>query len=161
MNELTQKSGLIAVMRVRSISSEGIITKTACDVTKFCSDTLKRHQKLHVPEGQKAPKRTSKSSKRNRAGTVSDANGFDRPTESSMDQSPVQEVTEPQFFYYSLEAWEYPPLTSPPVDIAVSHVGIDEAGRYFEGNYTTMDGDSVGSAGSDLTVNPEYLWDSL
>ena len=130
-------------------------------MTKFCSDTLKRHQKLHVPDGQKAPKRTSKSSKRNRAGTVSDAHGSDRSTESCVDQSPVQEVAEPQFSYFSLEAWEYPTLTSPSMDNPFSYVGIDEIGKYFDGNYTPLDGDSVGSAVSDLTVNPECLWDPL
>ena len=130
-------------------------------MTEFCSDTLKRHQKLHVPDGQKAPKRTSKSTKRNRAGTVSDANGSDRSTESSVDQSPGQEATEPQFSYFSLEAWEYPFLTSPSMDKPFSYIGIDEVGKYFDGNYTPLDGDSVVSAGSDLTVNPECLWDPL
>lgn len=127
-------------------------------MTEFCSDTLKRHQKLHVPEGQKPPKRTSKSLKRNRAAPISVVNGSDRLT---VDHSPGLEVAEPQFSYFSLEAWEYPSLTSPSTDNPFSYIGIDEAGGYFGGNYAPLDGDSVGSAGSDLTVNPECLWDSL
>ena len=101
-----------------------------------------------------------KSSKRDRAGTNSYANA-DRSTDSSVIQSPAQEGPEPHFSNFYTEAFEHPSLASPSRDNAFLYMGVDEFGKYFEENYVPLDSGSVGSSGSDLTVNLESLWDSL
>ena len=135
-------------------------------VRRFChkvcmtyfSDTLKRHQKLHIAETQRGSKRMSKRAKRNRAGANSDTTPSDGSKESSVHQSPVQEVAEPQFSYYSLEEWEYPSLHSAAMDTAFSFARIDEVEIYFEDTFPAIDGrSSIGSIGSELTINPEFL----
>jgi hypothetical protein len=123
----------------------------------YLSDTLKRHQKLHVGEGQKGSKRVAKA-KRRSAERMSETNQSDNSTESSVDQSPVQEVTEPQFSYDTLEAWEFPefdPIFS--TDLFSYELG-EGMGNYFDGNLSPVEESSNGSTGDDYTINPEAIW---
>jgi len=133
--------------------------ETVIGMTHFFSDTLKRHQKLHVTETQKESTRTSKQRvKRNSVDTNSDVSHFHRSIESPADQSSVHAVAEPQFCYYSLDDWKYPYLGSTMIDTSFSYVGIDEADTLFVDTSTFVDGNSsIVSAVSDLTVNPEYI----
>ena len=120
----------------------------------FFSDTLKRHQKLHVDDGSKAAKRANKGSKRNRAGSNCDATQSDLSTESSVDHSPLQEVSEPQFFYDTTETW--------PVGLGFNNnlFGNDNA-SYFEESYPAFEDSSIGSAGSEFPIKSEFIWDQL
>jgi hypothetical protein len=117
------------------------------------SDTLKRHQKLHVDDGSKAAKRGNKGSKRSRAGSNCDATQSDLSTESSVDHSPLQEVSEPQFFYDTTETW--------PVGLGFNNnlFGNDTA-NYFE-SYSAFEDSSIGSAGSEFPIKSEFIWDQL
>ena len=123
----------------------------------YLSDTLKRHQKLHVGDGQKGSKHVSKT-KRRSVERMSETNQSDNSTESSVDQSPVQEVTEPQFSYNTLEAWEFPsfdPIFS--TDLFSYEMG-EGMGNYFDGNLSPVEESSNGSTGDDYTINPEAIW---
>ena len=123
----------------------------------YNSDTLKRHQKLHVAEGQKGSKRAGKA-KRRSVERMSETTQSDNSTESSVDRSPVQEVTEPQFSYDTLEAWEFPSLD--PIfstDLFSYELG-QGADNYFDGNLSPVDGSSNGSTGGDYTINPGAIW---
>jgi len=123
----------------------------------YLSDTLKRHQKLHIGEAQKGPKRVGKA-KRRSAERLREANQSDNSTESSVDQSPVQEITEPQFSYDTLEAWEFPSLD--PIfsaDIFSYELG-EGMGNYFDENLSPIEESSNGSTGGDYTINPGAIW---
>ena len=120
----------------------------------MCSDTLKRHQKLHVGDGSKVTKRGGKGIKRNRAGSNSDVTQSDLSTESSVDHSPLQEVGEPQFFYDSTETW--------PVDLGFnSSLFGNDAVNYFEDNYPVFEDSSTGSASSEFPIKGGFVWDQL
>lgn len=120
----------------------------------LCSDTLKRHQKLHIGDGSKVPKRGSKGLKRNRAGSNSDATQSDLSTESSVDHSPLQEVSEPQFFYDTTETW--------PVELGFNgNLFRNDTANYFEENYPAFEDSSIGSAGSEFPIKSEFMWDQL
>jgi hypothetical protein len=118
------------------------------------SDTLKRHQKLHVGDGSKVTKRVSKGLKRNRAGSSSDATQSDLSTESSVDHSPLQEIGEPQFFYDTTETW--------PVDLGFNGSLFGNGGvNYLEENYHAFEDSSMGSTGSEFPIKTEFMWDQL
>jgi hypothetical protein len=74
-----------------------------------------------------------------------------------VDQSPVQEVVEPQFSYDTLEAWEFPSFDPGFATNLFSFTGEDQIGNHFEENYSPFDTGSIESNG-DLTINPENLW---
>jgi hypothetical protein len=118
---------------------------------------LKRHQKLHRCGTEKASKRSIKSVKRERTASACDTS---TSTESSADQSPVQEVTEPQFCYDTLAAWEVPTLNSTLASNAFWFPESDESDQqssWFEENYLPIDEDSIGNS----FVKPEEVWDEL
>jgi hypothetical protein len=127
-----------------------------CDLIDF-SDTLKRHQKLHRGDTDKAPKRSLKTIHRGRSDR-GETSVSDQSTESSADQSPIQEVTEPQFCYETLETWEYSPLGPTFALDAYCFPENEEKESWFEENYLPIEGSA---SASDLTVNPENLWDIL
>jgi hypothetical protein len=89
---------------------------------------------------------------------MSETTQSDNSTESSVDRSPVQEVTEPQFSYDTLEAWEFPsldPIFSTDLFSYELGQGTD---NYFDGNLSPIDGSSNGSTGGDYTINPGAIW---
>jgi hypothetical protein len=124
------------------------------------SDTLKRHQKLHVAESTKVGSKRVSKLKRNRTERMSsDTTQSDLSTESSVDPSPVQEVAEPQFCYDTLEAWEFPTLEpSFATNLFSFSMGEDQIGNHFEENYSPFENSSTGSNLGDFTINPESLW---
>jgi hypothetical protein len=127
----------------------------------YVSDTLKRHQKLHAAESTKVGSKRVSKLKRNRTERMSsDATQSDLSTESSVDQSPVQEVVEPQFCYDTLDGWEFPTMESSFATnlFSFTTMGEDQIGSHFEENYSPFENSSTGSNGGDFTINPENLW---
>jgi hypothetical protein len=127
-------------------------------VTDAVSDTLKRHQKLHTVDGRKESRRIAKRLKRSRTDTHPDAPQPDRPTESYIDHSPIQEVVLPQFCYDTLVTWEsssFDPTLANAVYTNPEYVAL---GSYFDETFPTLEEGSIESAGSDSTIDPEALW---
>lgn len=125
------------------------------------SDTLKRHQKLHVADGNKSMQRGAKSSKRARVNTSVDASQSDRYTGSYIDQCPPQEISEPQFCYDTLEAWDYSSFDPMFTNDGVPFMKINEAGNWFNASYIPFEESCIGSFGSEFTMDPEFPWEQV
>jgi hypothetical protein len=123
------------------------------------SDTLKRHQKLHASDGSKPPKRMSKPLKRDLDAeiTPTDVTQSDRSTESSVDQSPAQEIVEPQLFYDGLCSWEYQSLD--PIFTSSSFLATtsNDFVNTTLSNHFAPAGDETTHA-NEFTIDPESLW---
>ena len=161
-NGLILKPVPIGARRARNISYEGIadISNDGESWAKS-SDTLKRHQKLHVADGAKSSKRGGKTTKTHRVDMNSDVVQSDRSTEASVDQSPTHEVSEPQFSYDTLEAWEncsYDPVFASNM---FSYMEIENVGHGFDDVYIPVEESSVGSIGGKFTVNPDLFWEPV
>jgi hypothetical protein len=108
----------------------------------------------------KASKRSIKNVKRERTASACETSTSDHSTESSADQSPAQDVTEPQFCYDTLEVWEAPTLNSTLASNAFwfpEGDGSDQQSSWFEENYLPIDEESIENS----FVQSEELWDEL
>ena len=124
----------------------------------YFSDTLKRHQKLHIADSQRRTRPITKPTKLNHVGTTSyEMTPSDRCTESSVDHYAVQELAGPQF--YCLEGCEFPSLEFALMDTPTPYIRIDHVENYFGDNVVSFDYDC--STRSDLTLSPEFLLESI
>jgi hypothetical protein len=132
------------------------------------SDTLKRHQKLHLAEAEKPLKRSAKSGATKRSsGRGSDASRSDISLESPVDkESPSvgeAEVEAPQFSeemttVYALDAWNFD-----AVDVLFpGFAGKEETmENLFEESFGPFEDGSIESRSTDFTINPGAIWGNL
>jgi hypothetical protein len=134
------------------------------------SDTLKRHQKLHLAEADKPPKRSAKSGATKRSsGRGSDASRSDISLESPVDKegSPSvgeAEVEAPQFSeemttVYALDAWNFD-----AVDVLFPGFAVKEEEtmeNLFEESFGPFEDGSIESRSMDFTINPGDIWGNL
>lgn len=127
------------------------------DAVNVFSDTLKRHQKLHTMDGRKESGRNAKTLKRPGADTNTDALYSHPPSESSVNHPHIQEIVSPQIYIDFLDVWK---IVTPDPTIAntvLPYHDYGTYGSYFDEDFTPFEEVSVGSAGSDSTVDSEAL----
>jgi hypothetical protein len=133
------------------------------------SDTLKRHQKLHLAETEKPLKRSAKSGAAKRSsGRGSDASRSDISLESPVDkQSPSvgeAEVEAPQFSeemttVYALDAWNFNAIDVLFPGLAEKEEETME--NLFEESFGPFEDGSIESRSTDFTINPGDIWGNL
>ena len=97
--------------------------------------------------------------KRNRSDTSCDTVPPDLPIEPLVAQSLVQDVSEPQFCYDSLDIWEYSAHDTAFANNIFPYFQVGEIGNDFGVNYVHAEESPIGNYGCDYTVNPECLWE--
>jgi len=132
------------------------------------SDTLKRHQKLHLAEAEKESKRAVESGKRSSGG----GNDASRFVDHSLGEShlvvdnqsaleePVEQVSATTELY-ALDVWGATNFGA--VDtFFLGRFGGKEClmGNLFEEHFDPLDESSIGSVSMDHTVNPGDIWGS-
>jgi len=124
-----------------------------------CSDTLKRHQKLHLADAQKPAKQSSRPLKRRRSDTTIESNQSDQSTESSVDQSPEAETVDPQPIFDSLGGgWDYPSLDPLFSTNSFTFPTTADFNNYFNATNLVAEDEEEKEA-TKLTVSPDSLWE--
>ena len=134
------------------------------------SDTLKRHQKLHLAEAEKASKRSVESVKRSSGGD-SDASLADislrEPPLVVDNQSAVEdpklsvEQVSATMELYALDVWGFTNFGSVDTFFPGRFGGKDRLmDNLFEDHFEPLDESSIGSLSTDHTVNPGDIWGS-
>ena len=100
--------------------------------------------------------------KRSRADSSSETNQSDQSTESSVDRSPMREISEPQFTFDSYAGFDYTTPFDPTFSNLFSYGENDTAiSDPFDDSLYAPFEDTSFNATTDFTFNSSFLWEML